>query len=80
VDVATDAQLSWAPGMGALLHYVYFGDDLDTVTNATGALPLPLLTHNPGPLEPGKTYYWRIDEFSASGTITGDVWSFTTAP
>ncbi|UCC98039.1 MAG: proprotein convertase P-domain-containing protein [Phycisphaerales bacterium] len=80
IDVAADAQLSWAPGLEALLHYVYFGDDLDTVTNATGALPLPLLTYNPGPLEPGKTYYWRIDEFSPSGTITGDVWSFTTAP
>jgi hypothetical protein len=80
LDVATDVQLEWAPGLGALLHYVYFGDDLETVTNATGALPLPLLIYDPGPLEAGKTYYWRVDEFSADGDITGDVWSFTTAP
>jgi hypothetical protein len=80
VDVATDVQLSWTAGLDSLLHSVYFGDDLQTVTDMTGALPLPLVTYDPGPLEPGKTYYWRVDEFSTSGTITGDVWSFTTAP
>ena len=26
------------------------------------------------------TYYWRIDEKNATGTTTGDVWSFTTVP
>ena len=26
----------------------------------------------------GKTYYWRIDAINPGGTVTGDVWSFTT--
>jgi hypothetical protein len=33
---------------------------------------------DPGVLENGTTYYWRIDEKNANGTTTGDVWSFTT--
>ena len=35
-------------------------------------------TYNPGILEPATTYYWRIDAKNIAGTITGDVWSFTT--
>ncbi|MHC4206743.1 MAG: PA14 domain-containing protein, partial [Planctomycetota bacterium] len=71
--------LSWTPGFGAKLHFAYFGDDYDTVANATGAPPTALGTYNPGPLEFEKTYYWRIDESDGSNTYTGDVWSFTTA-
>jgi len=77
-DVATDAQLSWSAGLGAKLHSVYFGDDVDAVANATGAAPLPLTAFDPGPLEEGKTYYWRVDEFNPPVTVTGEVWSFTT--
>jgi hypothetical protein len=77
-DVPTDVQLSWTGGLGAKLHSVYFGDDLDTVTNAAGAPPLPMTTFNPGPLEEGKTYYWRVDEFNPPANVTGAVWSFTT--
>ncbi len=76
--VATNVVLSWTAGLGAKLHSVYFGDDLDTVTNATGAAPLPVTTFNPGPLEEGKTYYWRVDEFNPPKTVKGNVWSFTT--
>jgi Concanavalin A-like lectin/glucanases superfamily/PA14 domain len=71
--------LSWTAGFGAKLHTVYFGDDLDTVTNATGGAPQALTTYSPGALEADKTYYWRIDEFDAVNTYKGDVWSFTTA-
>ncbi len=78
--VATNAQLSWTAGLAAKLHSVYFGDNLDTVTNAVGAPPLPLTTKNPGPLLPGTTYYWRVDEFNPPTIVKGDVWSFTTAP
>jgi hypothetical protein len=32
-------------------------------------------------LEPGATYYWRVDEIELAGTThTGDVWSFTATP
>ncbi len=78
--VATDAQLSWTTGFGAQLHTVYFGDDLDEVSNATGGTALTATTFNPGPLEMDKTYYWRVDEFEAPVTHKGDIWSFTTLP
>jgi hypothetical protein len=71
--------LTWTTGFGAITHTVYFDDDFDTVANATGGRAQGLLTFKPGPLEPEKTYYWRIDEFEAGGTHTGNVWSFTTA-
>jgi len=76
--VATNVVLRWTAGLGAKLHSVYFGDNLDTVTNAAGAPPLPVTTFNPGALEQGKTYYWRVDEFNPPKTVKGTVWSFTT--
>jgi len=66
--------------MNAKLHSVYFGDNADDVTNATGALTQMMATYDPGPLDSGKTYYWRIDEFDGATTHTGDLWSFTTIP
>ena len=71
--------LTWTAGFGTKLHYVYFGDDYDTVANAAGAPPSVSLTYSPGPLEREKTYYWRVDETDGTNTFTGDVWSFTTA-
>jgi hypothetical protein len=71
--------LSWTPGFGAKLHTAYFGDNPDTVANATGGTPLGVATFVPGPLELGKAYYWRVDEFDGTLTYKGNVWSFTTA-
>jgi hypothetical protein len=76
--VDTDVELSWTPGFGAMLHYVYFGDNFDDVNSAGGALPLGSAAYTPGPLELGKAYYWRVDEFDGAGTYKGDVWGFTT--
>lgn len=70
--------LSWTPGFGAKLHTVYFGDDYDTVNNATGGIPQGTTVYNPGQLELEKVYYWRVDEFDAVETYKGDIWSFTT--
>jgi hypothetical protein len=74
-----DVILSWTPGFDSRLHYVYFGDNFDEISNATGGTTQVLTTYTPGSLEPGKTYYWRVDEFDNLATHTGDVWSFTTA-
>ncbi|MFZ2148247.1 MAG: PA14 domain-containing protein [Sedimentisphaerales bacterium] len=71
--------LTWTAGYGAKLHTVYFGDNFDDVNNATGGLPKGAATYTPDPLELGKTYYWRVDEFDGVTTYRGDVWSFTTA-
>jgi len=59
---------------------VYFGDNFDDVTNAAGGLTQVDTTYTPGPLELGRTYYWRVDEFDSQDTHKGDVWSFTTLP
>jgi hypothetical protein len=74
-NVDANATLSWSAGPGATSHNVYFGTTSPGTfqTNKTGT------TYNPGTLANSTTYYWRIDEVGGSGTITGDVWSFTTA-
>ncbi|KPK37493.1 MAG: hypothetical protein AMJ65_14410, partial [Phycisphaerae bacterium SG8_4] len=78
-SVALDADLTWAPGFGAKLHTVYFGDNFDDVSNAAGGPLLADATFTPpGPLELAKTYYWRVDEFDPPTTHKGGVWSFTT--
>jgi len=70
--------LTWQPGFGAILHYVYFGDDYDTVSNAAGAMPWGTLSYSPGTLELGKAFYWRVDAFNGAETYKGEVWSFST--
>jgi hypothetical protein len=75
--VETNVILSWQPGFGAKLHTVYFGDNFAEVSHAFEGRPQGTTTYNPGPLELGKTYYWRVDEFDVRETYKGDVWSFT---
>jgi len=77
-SVEVNKQLSWTAGFGARLHTVCFGDDYDTVANATVGVPAGAPTYNPGPLEPAKVYYWRVDEFDGLATYKGDIWIFTT--
>ena len=74
----TTVSLTWTAGYGAKLHTMYFGDDYDTVANATTGIPAGTITYDPGPLEAEKVYYWRVDEFDGLGTYKGDVWTFTT--
>jgi hypothetical protein len=81
--------LSWQPGIFAFSHDIYFGDNFDDVnegaartfqgnqTAASFTIGLP-----GGPYPDGfvldTTYYWRVDEIEANGTVhKGDVWSFT---
>jgi hypothetical protein len=78
ISVDTDITLRWTPGFNAQLHTVYFGDNFNDVKNAAGGLPQSTQRFTPGQLEPGKTYYWRIDEFDGVQRHRGDIWSFTT--
>ena len=78
--IDTNVTLSWTPGFGAKLHVVYFGEDFDTVNNATGGASVGPTTYSPGELELGKVYYWRVDELDGTNTYKGDVWSFRTMP
>jgi hypothetical protein len=86
-DVKQTIILSWRQGDNAASHQVYFGTDKDAVRNADttspeykGAKALGSESHDPGRLPWDTTYYWRVDEVEADGTIQkGNVWSFTTA-
>ena len=89
--VPKNVLLSWKPGMFAQTHDVYFGTVLEDVSNASRVNPLGLLanqgqdanTYDPGLLEFGQTYFWRIDEVNAppdSTIFKGDVWRFTVEP
>ena len=72
----------WTAGDTALLHNVYFGTDpnLTEADLVAGDQSFELYFH-PLPLEPGTTYYWRVDEIDADGNIyTGDLWQFTVSP
>jgi hypothetical protein len=70
--------LTWTAGFGAKLHTTYFGDDYDTVNNATVGTASGTATYSPGSLDREKVYYWRVDEFDGTDTYKGDIWSFTT--
>ena len=74
--------LKWVPGDTALFHDIYLGTSADlTEANKVGArVPFTMYYHMSG-FEPGATYYWRVDEIDALGNLlSGDVWSFSTAP
>jgi hypothetical protein len=85
-----DAVLQWIPGEEATGHDVYFGDDANAVANADpttagiyqGRKAADVTTFDPGNLEWGKTYWWRVDEINPSNPASpwqGCLWSFTTA-
>jgi hypothetical protein len=89
-DVPGTLLMHWTAGETATGHDVYFGDSADAVANANpvaadiycGRQAAKETTFDPGPLEPNKTYYWRVDEVNAAdpaNSWTGAVWSFTTA-
>jgi len=80
--VDPDITFSWTAGFGARLHHLYFGDNADDVEAGTGGTDKGQIvaeSYVPDMLEPGKTYYWRVDEFDGANTYPGDVWSFTIA-
>ena len=66
--------LSWLPSIGATSHNVFFG-----TTNPPPSIGNQANSYyNAGLLKPSTKYYWRIDEVTSGGTVTGAVWSFTT--
>jgi len=80
--------LSWFAGEKATAHQVYLSQDANTVANADASNASVYkgqqagTAFEPGALEWGKTYYWRVDEINAGDPQSpwkGSVWSFTTA-
>jgi len=90
----TWATLRWMAGPTAVSHDVYMGTDSDAVNDATtdseefrGNQTLNYIVVGfpgfpyPEGLVPGTTYYWRVDEINAEGTVyQGVVWSFSIPP
>jgi hypothetical protein len=69
----------WSPGEGAAFHNVYLGTTPE-LGEAQLVSPRSVLTmfYYTGTLQPGTTYYWRVDEIEQDSVTvnTGDVWSF----
>ena len=93
IHADTWVNLKWGPGGGAVSHDVYMSDNFDDVNDGAAAAfrgnqtTMSFVAGFPGfiypdGLVPGTTYYWRIDEIGADGTITdiGDIWSFMVPP
>jgi len=80
-DVSTEGvnvMLKWRAGREAVSHEVSLGTD-SAVMALVGTTTEASL--DPGPLDYGSTYFWKVDEVNQAGTPTthaGDVWSFTT--
>ncbi|MCL5280520.1 MAG: hypothetical protein M1376_11500 [Planctomycetes bacterium] len=72
--------LQWAAGDKALFHDVYVGTSPDLTAADLKAAHQPFaMFYNVAGFQPGATYYWRVDEIAADGTVTtGDVWNFVT--
>ncbi|TKG93729.1 right-handed parallel beta-helix repeat-containing protein [Puteibacter caeruleilacunae] len=69
-----DADLMWLSAYQANSFIVYFGsskDNLKKVSQQKNNI------YNPGDLEAGKTYFWRIDCVVDDSIRQGDVWHFT---
>ncbi len=78
ITVKPDADLMWLEGQDVALNHVYFGEDssnLSLVSSQANNIYTP-----PEDLIPSRTYYWRIDTETSSGsTVEGDLWSFQVA-
>ncbi|MBM4028012.1 MAG: hypothetical protein FJ280_21840, partial [Planctomycetes bacterium] len=82
--VITMPLFQWAKGDTAMFHDVYFGTGPDLTEADRRATRMPAtvaMYYHVLPLEPGVTYYWRVDQIDAAGKVyTGDVWSVMMAP
>jgi len=74
-DVSVNVDLSWLEAEFATSRELWLGK--------AGAMekvePAPAgTTFDPGALELGQTYQWRVDQIGPSSTVTGRTWTFTT--
>jgi subtilisin-like proprotein convertase family protein len=74
--------LKWSSGATAIAYDVYIGTNQTAVANATKVSPeykrMAASAVFIATLSDTTQYYWRIDTVTASATLTGSVWSFTT--
>jgi len=75
--VSLNADLSWKEAAFATSRDLWLGKQgaMKKVTPSPAGA-----TYDPGTLELGRTYQWRVDEIGAAATVTGHLWSFSTIP
>lgn len=68
--------LRWLSADGTTKHRIHLGtvNPPPFVSEQTSDL------YQSGLLSSSQTYYWRVDEVTSGGTVTGGVWTFTTPP
>ncbi len=84
-DVSRDSALTWSPGITAVQHNVYLGTRFEDVNSADVPTEsgLSVTSFDPGRLEFGRTYYWRVDEIEGApgqAVHRGRVWMFEVEP
>jgi len=74
--VSVDADLSWKEAAFATSRELWFGKQgaMQKVASDPAGT-----SYDPGWLEFGQTYQWRVDQVGPSGVVTGHTWAFTTA-
>ncbi len=75
-NIPVNTDLKWFAVDAALSYQVYFG----TNPNPAYQGEQTPCTFDPGLLSTSTMYYWRIDVVTATGTVQGKVFSFTTEP
>ena len=82
LGIPNNAILSWSSGGGSPTAYdVYFGTSADNLERVS--ILQPGTTYNPGTLQYGHTYFWKIDPWNETYQYASQyndlpVWSFTT--
>ena len=70
--------LRWSKAPDAVSYDVYLSTSATLIADhLVGNTTTNAIT--PHTLQPATTYYWRVDTRLADGTLTGQVWQFTTA-
>jgi len=72
LNIGADTTLMWKASINADSYDVFFGTENPPpfVINQSEA------TFNPGGLEKGTIYYWRINGINTNGTTEGIIWNF----
>jgi hypothetical protein len=82
MDVEVDALLSWRAGREAAVHEVSLSTEEGAVADGTApATTVSESRYDPGPLDLGRTYFWKVNEVNEAETPAaweGAVWSFST--
>jgi len=80
--VKSDADLMFLKAYRATSHDIYFGTD-DSLVEKAGRGSAEYRQHianniyTPGLMEPGNTYYWRVDAVVNNQVVKGPVWKFS---